>query len=228
MTSSRRRGVPAIFQSFGSLSLMSFGAGIRAAALAMRPKLTVRPLGTCVMTPFSARHSAAATFHLLAAAAISISRAVAPALRSSSCDARIERLPPVDMSPQARLRRRLSAGGTNSALTLLQSHSSSSATSIGSAVKLPWPISERATRMITVSSGWITIQAVISGATSPASSRSRPERDVEAERQRAADRGDAGEERAAVERRDRAHGVCSALRALSSERAAAWIAARIR
>jgi hypothetical protein len=76
---------------------------------------------------------------------------------------RIERLPPVDMSPQARLRRRLSSGATNSAFTLLQSQANSSATSIGKAVKLPWPISERATRMITVSSGSITIQAVISG-----------------------------------------------------------------
>ena len=35
-------------------------------------------------------------------------------------------------------------------------------TSIGSAVKPPWPISDLATRMITVSSGSITIQAVIS------------------------------------------------------------------
>ena len=36
----------------------------------------------------------------------------------------------------------------------------------GSAVKLPCPISDLAMRMITVSSGWITIQAVISGASS--------------------------------------------------------------
>jgi hypothetical protein len=78
------------------------------------------------------------------------------------CDALIERLAPVDILPQTRSRLRFSCGGANSAFTLLQSHSSSSATSIGSAVKLPWPISDLATRMITVSSGSITIQAVIS------------------------------------------------------------------
>src|SRR6185437_7889201 len=67
------------------------------------------------------------------------------------------------MSPQARLRRRFSSGATNSAPTVRQSQASSSATSMGSAVKMPWPISERATRMVTRSSGAITIQQVISG-----------------------------------------------------------------
>ena len=90
------------------------------------------------------------------------------------------------MSPQTRLRRRFSSGEANSAFTLLQSHSSSSATSIGSAVKLPWPISDLATRMITVSSGSITIQAVISGAGLACLRAARAERNVEAERQRAA------------------------------------------
>ena len=93
---------------------------------------------------------------------MSIVRAIAPARRRSSCDALIERLAPVDMLPQTRSRLRFSCGGANSASTLLQSHPSSSATSIGSAVKLPWPISDLATRMITLSSGSITIQAVIS------------------------------------------------------------------
>src|SRR5256714_3698511 len=114
----------------------------------------------------AARHSEGVTFHARAAAVISISRAVAPALRKNSCEERIERLPPVDMSPHARLRARFSCGGANSALTLLQSHSSSSATSIGSAVKLPCPISDLATRIVTVSSLPITIQAVISRALS--------------------------------------------------------------
>ena len=120
----------------------------------------------------------------------------------------MERLAPVDMLPQTRLRRRFSCGEANSALTLLQSHSSSSATSIGSAVKLPWPISDLATRMMTVSSGSITIQAVISGASDCARAPVGAERDVEAERQRAAGRGGAGEKRAAVDVRAAAHGVC--------------------
>src|SRR6266446_6309764 len=116
------------------------------------------------MTLFSARHSEAETPHWRAAAAISISRAVAPALRRYSCELRTARLPPVDMSPHTRLRARFSCGGANSAFTLLQSHSSSSATSMDSAVKLPCPISDLATRMTTVSSGSITTQAVISAA----------------------------------------------------------------
>ena len=120
------------------------------------------------MILLAARHSDAATFHCCAAAAISIARAVAPALRKNSCEERMARLPPVDMSPQARLRTRFSCGGANSALTLLQSHSSSSATSIGSAVKLPCPISDLATWIVTVSSRPITTQAVISRALSAA------------------------------------------------------------
>ncbi len=151
-------------QSFACLSVTSFGGAIFAAASATAPNVTVRPLGAWVMTLFAARHSDAATPHCAAAAAISISRAVAPALRSGSWELRMLRLPPVEKSPQMRLRRRFSSGRGNSVRTLLQSHSSSSATSIGSAVSVPCPISERATRMITVSSPWITIQAVISGA----------------------------------------------------------------
>ena len=48
--------------------------------------------------------------------------------------AAIERLAPVDMSPQTRSRRIFSCGETNSVETLAQSHSSSSATSIASPV----------------------------------------------------------------------------------------------
>jgi hypothetical protein len=56
--------------------------------------------------------------------------------------------------------------------------------------------------MITVSSGSITIQAVISAAAADARGRAwalRTERDLEAERQRAAGGRDAGEEGAAVD-----------------------------
>ena len=134
-----------------------------AAACATSPNRVLRLLALWLMTPRSAVHWSAGTSQRAAAAAISISRAVAPALRKKSCEVRIERLPPVDMSPNARLRRRFSSGGTNSARTWSQSQPSSSATSIGNAVNTPWPISERATRIVTRSSGAITIQAVISG-----------------------------------------------------------------
>src|SRR3954464_8016145 len=73
------------------------------------------------------------------------------------------RLPPVEKSPQARLRATLWPGVGNSVVTRDQSHSSSSATSCASPVSEPWPISERAMRITTVSSGLMTTQALISG-----------------------------------------------------------------
>ena len=66
------------------------------------------------------------------------------------------RLPPVDMSPQARLRARFSSGDTYSARTNFQSASISSATSWASPVIVPCPISDRAIRTTTVSSGCTT------------------------------------------------------------------------
>src|SRR5207237_7885049 len=52
------------------------------------------------------------------------------------------------------------AAGADSILTLVQSASSSSATSIGSAVATPWPISERSTTMSTLLSGLIRSHAL--------------------------------------------------------------------
>src|ERR1700730_9717628 len=78
------------------------------------------------------------------------------------------RLPPVPMSPQMRLRARFWPGVGYSVLTFFQSHSSSSATSWARPVNVPWPISERAMRMTTVSSGRITTQALTSGEPSAA------------------------------------------------------------
>src|SRR5205807_9754889 len=52
------------------------------------------------------------------------------------------------------------SAGANSILTLVQSASSSSATSIGSAVATPWPISERSTTMSTLLSGLIRSHAL--------------------------------------------------------------------
>ena len=96
------------------------------------------------MTPFDAVHSPGGTLHCLAAAAISISRAVAPPLRRYSCEVRMVRLPTEAMSPQTRLRLICSLVEAYSMRTFFQSHSSSSATSIGAEVMLPCPISERA------------------------------------------------------------------------------------
>ena len=72
------------------------------------------------------------------------------------------RLPPVPISPQARLRARLRPGVMPSVVTLLQSHSSSSATSCARPVSVPCPISERAMRMTQVSSGLIATQTLTS------------------------------------------------------------------
>src|SRR4051794_19625649 len=119
------------------------------------------------MMPFPAAHPAGGTPHEAAAARISMSRAAAPPLRTYSFDSRMPRLPPVEKLPQTRLRAAFSPGVGNSVVTFDQSHSNSSATSCASPVSEPWPISERAMRITTVSSGRITTQALISGA-SPA------------------------------------------------------------
>ena len=54
------------------------------------------------------------------------------------------RLPTVAMSPYTRFCRRLSCAVAYSTRTFFQSASSSSATSMGAEVRLPWPISVRA------------------------------------------------------------------------------------
>ena len=76
---------------------------------------------------------------------------------------------------------------------------SSSATSCASPVSVPWPISERAMRMITVSSGWITTQALTSGGGALRCGRARAKpADVEAERR--------GRRRAAADAAEEARG----------------------
>src|SRR5262249_19390001 len=115
------------------------------------------------MVLLSAVHSDTGTFHALAAAWISIMRAAAPPLRTYSCEERMPRLPPVEKSPHTRLRLTLSPGVGYSVVTFDQSASSSSATSWASPVMVPWPISERTTRMTTLSSGLMTTQAFTSG-----------------------------------------------------------------
>src|SRR6195952_3015773 len=133
------------------------------------------------MMLLAAVHSEAGTFHSLAAAWISMVRAVARPLGPYSFEVRMPRLPPVEKSPHARLRATLWPGVGYSVVTLDQSHSSSSATSWARPVSVPCPISDRAMRMTTVSSGRMTTQALTSGEPSaarttvgPPKGRSRP------------------------------------------------------
>ena len=86
--------------------------------------------------------------------------------------------------------------------TLAQSHSSSSATSMARPVSAPCPISACATRIVTVSSGAITTQQVISARPSAARAGnrvSRAERNGKAEGQAAAGGACADEEGTAIE-----------------------------
>src|ERR671923_2966236 len=112
------------------------------------------------MMLLEALHSEGDTFHSLAAAWISISRAAAPPLRTYSCDSRMPRLPPVEKLPHTRLRATLWPGVGYSVVTFDQLHSSSSATICARPVSVPCPISDRAIRTTTVSSGRITTQAL--------------------------------------------------------------------
>src|SRR5690349_1396507 len=124
------------------------------------------------MTLLAALHSAAGTPQAVAAACTSMTRAAAPPLRTYSLDCRMPRLPPVEKSPQTRLRATDWAGVGYSVVTFAQSQSSSSATICARPVSVPCPISERAIRTTTVSSGRMTTQALISGA--PSCARTTP------------------------------------------------------
>src|SRR5436309_4118040 len=161
-----------IFHSFGSLSVTSAGGVSFAAASATLPYVVVRPEGLCVTTLLAALHSAAGTLQALAAACTSIMRAVAPPLRTYSFDSRMPRLPPVEKLPHTRLRATDWPGVGYSVVTFVQSASSSSATICARPVSVPCPISERATRTTTVSSGRMTTHAVISG--EPSCARTTP------------------------------------------------------
>src|SRR3989442_4444643 len=152
-----------IFHSFGSLSVTSAGGVSFAAASATLPYVVVRPESLCVMTLLAALHSAAGTLQALAAACTSIMRASAPPLRTYSFDSRMPRLPPVEKLPHGRLRATDWPGVGYSVVTFVQSASSAQATICARPVSVPCPISERATRTTTVSSGRMTTHAVISG-----------------------------------------------------------------
>src|SRR5262245_30735425 len=141
------------FQSFGSLSVTSAGGVRFAAASATLPYAAARPQRRCGTALLAALHSPAGTFPPPAAAWTSHLRAVAPPLRTYSCEVRMPRLPPVEKSPQARLRLTLSPGVGYSVVTFAQSQSNSSATIWARPVSDPCPISERAIRITTESSG---------------------------------------------------------------------------
>ncbi len=84
--------------------------------------------------PFSARQAAGSTFHCCAAAAISISRAAAPAKESRSHSERTLVLPPVTMIGPNWAWLYSGATGDGLKVTFFQSQQSSSATSMGSEV----------------------------------------------------------------------------------------------
>ena len=124
------------------------------------------------------------------------------------------RLPPVPISPHTRLRARFWPGVGISVVTFDQSHSSSSVTSCARPVSVPWPISERAMRITTVSSGRITTQALTSSGAPHhrlRGGRRDAERKVEAEGEAAAgDRGGADKEAAAAKLGRTARGAARA------------------
>jgi hypothetical protein len=100
-----------------------------------------------VMLPFSARHCAGSTRQRLAAAATSMVRAVAPAMRSLSHASCTLLLVPVTWPPFPGL---MYASPTGAASIRIASKLmfNSSASSMGRAVYTPWPISERSTMMV--------------------------------------------------------------------------------
>ena len=128
-------------------------------------------MGPWITAPFSARHVVRSTFHASAAAAISISRAVAPALRNGSHELRMALLPPV------RIVRDHATGfsGTGPSRTVDQSASSSSARIMASPVCEPWPISDLSTVKVTMPSVPTRTQALGAKAAS-AGRRAAPRR----------------------------------------------------
>src|SRR6516225_6137693 len=98
--------------------------------------------------------------------------AASPLFRTSSCEERANFQPAVMYMPATRLRASFCPGVGNSVETFDQSQPSSSAVSWARPVSVPWPISDLAMRMTTLSSGLITAQALTSGVASAASAGS--------------------------------------------------------
>ena len=199
--------LPAIFQSFGSFSLTSvggveLGGGFRHLAVgrgASRRRVRDDAVGGGA---FRRRHLPA-RWPRPGSASCARWRRPCGHIRAR-CGCRGCRR--CEKSPQTRLRATLCPGVGYSVVTFDQSHSSSSATSWARPVRVPWPISDRAMRITTVSSGWITTQALTSGEPSAARTVVGTEGNVEAEREAGADSGGADHEGAAVELRHMIHG----------------------
>jgi hypothetical protein len=102
-------------KSFGSFSATSFGTGRLDALPASSPNVASRLLGACETTPRSTVRLAGVTFHSAAAAATSMARAVAPALRNCIHELAIAELPPVPcIVPNIRLAYLLASAGADS------------------------------------------------------------------------------------------------------------------
>jgi hypothetical protein len=97
---------------------------------------------------FSVRQTDVSTPQRFAAVATSISRAAAPAFAKGSHDPRTLELPPVPCKPNTGLKY-AGAAGANSVRIFFQSRSSSSARIMGSAVEIPWPISDLSISSVT-------------------------------------------------------------------------------
>src|SRR6188472_2238568 len=118
-----------------------------AARAASDPYLASRLLDGWRTTCGPVSHEDAGTLHCSAAAATNNARAVAPICRKLSQSERIASLPPTPWPPY------FPSVIEYSTRTLFQSASSSSATSIGSDVVVPSPISGCAHQINTLSSG---------------------------------------------------------------------------
>src|SRR5258706_11589486 len=133
----------------GTLSFPSAGTFRFAASPASWPKVAF--LSCHETTPLETRTSAAGTFHFSAAAATSIARAAAPALRNCSQELASAVLPPVPCAgPHRRLLYFAASAGAPSTRTCDQSASSSSATSVGQPGYVAWAISRCLTITVTV------------------------------------------------------------------------------
>ncbi|MNE71843.1 hypothetical protein D3C80_1677460 [compost metagenome] len=126
-----RRSLPIRVKSLGALSTSSAGTFWRDAASANSPNPALRPEPAWLTTPLLTVISPAGTFHCSAAAATSIARAPAPALRICSKELAMAELPPVPwIGPKARLLYSAALAGAPSTRTWLQSASSSSASRV--------------------------------------------------------------------------------------------------
>ena len=170
-TSMRSSARPVSASSCGARSVGCCGTSSRAASAATVPKGSVRPEATWTTWLLRVVQVDGGTCQRRAAAVISISRAAAPVRRIRSWNDWMLSLLPVNM----KLTRGLRKSGANGALsrrTVLQSAPSSSASSAGSVVEMPWPISACESIRVTSFSGPIRTHAV--SATSPASSAGLP------------------------------------------------------